>query len=77
MMMKPNFSSHSSSSFSACWGFSYQRGYPVYKNALHHTQLLYINVQRFRGGLVVESHRLLHHSNLGLRVITLKKVEIH
>ena len=32
-------------------------------------QLLYRNVQQFRGGLVLKAHRLLHHSTLGLRVI--------
>jgi len=30
-------------------------------------------VQRFRGGLVFEAHRLLYHSTLGLRVIEKKK----
>ena len=33
------------------------------------------NVQRFRGGLVVKAHRLLHHSTLGLGVVKKKKVE--
>ena len=37
-------------------------------------QLLYINVQRFRGGLVFKAHRLVYHSTLGLRVIKKKKV---
>jgi len=32
-------------------------------------QLLHRNVQRFRGGLVFEAHRLWYHSTLGLRVI--------
>jgi len=32
------------------------------------------SVQRFRGGLVFEAHRLLYHSTLGLRVIKQKKV---
>jgi len=36
-------------------------------------QLLYRNVQRFRGGLVFKAHRLLYHSTLGLRVIKKKK----
>ena len=31
-------------------------------------QLLHINVQRFRGGLVLKAHRLFYHSTLGLRV---------
>jgi len=31
------------------------------------------NVQRFRGGLVFKTHRLLYHSTLGLRVIKKKK----
>jgi len=31
-------------------------------------QLLYRNVQRFRGGLVIKAHRRLYHSTLGLRV---------
>ena len=35
--------------------------------------LLYINVQRFRGGLVFKAHRLLYHSTLGLRVTKKKK----
>jgi len=30
-------------------------------------------VKRFRGGLVSEAHRLVHHSTLGLRVIMKKK----
>ena len=33
-------------------------------------QPIYINVQRFRGGLVSKAHRLLYQSTLGLRVIT-------
>ena len=32
-------------------------------------QLLRSNVERFRGGLVFEAHRLLYHSTLGARVI--------
>ena len=36
-------------------------------------QLLYRNVQRFRGVLVFKAHRLLYHSTLGLRVITKKR----
>ena len=36
-------------------------------------QLLYRNVQRFRGGLALKAHRLLYHSALGLRVIQKKK----
>jgi len=36
-------------------------------------QLLYINVQRFRGGLVFKAHRLVYHSTLGVRVIKKKK----
>ena len=32
-------------------------------------QLLYRNVQQFRGGLVFKAHRLLYHPTLGLRVI--------
>jgi len=36
-------------------------------------QLLYRNVQRFRGGLVFKAHRRLYHSTLGLRVIKKKK----
>jgi len=39
-------------------------------------QLLYRNVQRFRGGLVFKAHRLLYHSTLGLRVIKKKKTVI-
>ena len=35
-------------------------------------QLLYRNVQRFRGGLVFKAHRLLYRSILGLRVIKKK-----
>jgi len=35
--------------------------------------LLDRTVQRFRGGLVFEAHRLFHHSTLGLRVIKKKK----
>ena len=29
-------------------------------------QLLYRNVQRFRGGLVFKAHRLVYHSTVGL-----------
>ena len=36
-------------------------------------QLLYRNVQRFRGGLVLKAHRLVYHATLGLRVIKKKK----
>ena len=35
-------------------------------------QLLNRNVQRFRGGLVFEAHRLVNHSTLGLRIIKKK-----
>jgi hypothetical protein len=31
-------------------------------------QLIYINVQRFRGGLVFKAHRLVYHSILGEHV---------
>ena len=37
-------------------------------------QLLYRNVQQFRGGLVFKAHRLSYHSTLGLRVMKKKKV---
>ena len=37
------------------------------------TQLLYINVQRFYGGLVFKTHRLWCHLTAGLRVIKKKK----
>ena len=36
-------------------------------------QLLGRNVERFRGGLVFEAHRLLYYSTLGTRVIKKKK----
>ena len=36
-------------------------------------QLVYRNVQRFRGGLVCKARRLVYHSTLGLRVIKKKK----
>jgi len=36
-------------------------------------KLLYRNVQRFRGGLVFKTHRLLYHSTPGLRVINKKR----
>ena len=36
-------------------------------------QLLSRNVQRFRGVLVFEAHRLVYHSILGVRVIKKKK----
>ena len=36
-------------------------------------QILHINVQRFRGGLVFEAGRLLYHSTPGLRVTKKKK----
>jgi hypothetical protein len=34
----------------------------------------YVNVQRFRGGLVCKAHRLFFHSTLGLRVIKKTKI---
>ena len=40
-------------------------------------ELLYRNVQRFRGGLVFKAHRLLYHSTLGLRVIKKKRSMAH
>ena len=36
-------------------------------------ELLYRNVERFRGGLVFNAHRRLYHSNLGLRVMRKRK----
>ena len=36
-------------------------------------QILRRNVRRFRGGLVFEAHRLVHHSTLGLIIIKKKK----
>ena len=36
-------------------------------------QLLYRNVKRFRGGLVLKAHRLLYHSTLGSRASKKKK----
>jgi len=36
-------------------------------------KLLFLNLQRFRGGLVFKAHRLFYHSTLGLRVIKKKK----
>ena len=38
----------------------------------HQEQLLHINVQRFRGGLVFKAHGRLYHSTLGLGVIKKK-----
>jgi len=35
-------------------------------------QLLYRNVQRFRGGLVFKAHRLVYHLTLGLRILKKK-----
>jgi len=43
------------------------------KASVDRVRLGYINVQRFRGGLVFKAHRLLYHSTLGLRVIKKKK----
>ena len=43
------------------------------RQSMDHPQLLYTNVQRFRGGLVFEAHGLLYHSNPALRVIKKKK----
>ena len=40
-------------------------------------QLLYRNVERFRGGLVVKARRLLYHSALGLRVIKRRERTLH
>ena len=36
-------------------------------------QLLYRNMQRFRGGLVFKTHRLVYYSTLGRRVIKKKR----
>ena len=44
------------------WGGAVRRSIPVLK------QPLYINVERFRGGLVFKAHTLVYHSTLGLRV---------
>ena len=35
-----------------------------------------MNMQRFRGGLVLKAHRHLYHSTLGLRVINKNKYKI-
>jgi len=40
-------------------------------------QLLYRNVQRFRGGLVFKAHRLVYHSTLGLRVTKRERDLLH
>ena len=40
------------------------------------SQLLYINVKRFRGGIVFKDHRLFYHSTLGLRVIRKKEKRV-
>ena len=50
------------------------RRLPARGNAISE-QLLYINVQRFRGGLVFKAHRRLYHSTLGLRVINKWKLQ--
>jgi len=39
-------------------------------------QLVCINVKRFRGGLVLEAHRRVYHSTLGLRVIKKKNLDL-
>jgi len=39
-------------------------------------QLLYRNVQRFRGGLVFKAHRLVYHSTIGWRLIQKKKKKV-
>ena len=36
-------------------------------------KLLYVNVQRVRGGLVLKAHRLLNHSTLGSRSMKKKR----
>ena len=36
-------------------------------------EMLYRNVQWFQSGLVLQAHRLVYHSTLGLRVMTQKK----
>ena len=36
-------------------------------------QMLYINMKRFRGGLVFKAHEPMYHSTLGLRAIKKKK----
>ena len=40
-------------------------------------QLPYINVQRFRGRIVFEAHRILYHSTPGLRVIKREEEEVY
>ena len=70
-------------------GVSYERGTPVTLSApspealparsissasrTHGYALRRRNVQRFRGGLVFEAHRLVYHSTLGVRAIEKKK----
>jgi hypothetical protein len=34
-------------------------------------------VTRFRGGLVVEAHRLVYHSTLGSRVLKKRRKDVH
>ena len=40
-------------------------------------QVLHKKMQRFRGRLVFEAHKLLHHSTLGVRVIKKNKKTVH
>ena len=57
-----------------CMGFKV--GGWDYDSGLSDEQLLYRNVQWFRGGLVVKVHRLVYHPTLGLRVIKKKKATV-
>ena len=51
------------------------RSCPARLHLLVGEQLLSRNVERFRGGLVFQAHRLLNHSTLGSRVTKKKKKE--
>jgi len=50
-----------------------QREEAVYSPA---SDIVYINLQRFRGGLAFKAHRLLYHSTLGLSVMNKKKIAL-
>ena len=53
----------------------FKRGHLIGGQFSIEEQLLYINVQRFRGWLVFKAHRLLYHSSRGFRVIKKKRRE--
>ena len=52
---------------------SRKKSLPLRSTAEWGAELLLRNTKRFRGGLALKAHRLMHHSSLVLRVLKIKK----